>query len=834
MSRRRHPPLLLPFAIVLAILAALPVLGDVRYFSLPEERVTPGMRAELQARFPERAFRFLNGPWTLLEADGAPGSGTVNLPGSRHGGEGLRIERRLDLADLPLDRLELVLAHAHGTFSIFINDSLIATDTCYFGDLRISLPAPLLQPDGVRLGLSIAPLPLRTRDLPAFTPVAMPRLQSGILRGLYLAVRPRHRLDLSGLRMAPTGMHRSPHGEIRVDGPALSPGAAIRLRYLGDDQLQSEATLSIADGVAALPPWPDSDADSSRSWGLAAELVDSAGTVLDRVNIPVARQRVELRDNILYRGGAATPVRGVNYVYQTPEGAQLFDEDLAARDLADIAARGFTAIRVILNPLPERFYQLCDDLGLQVFQDLPFVYFGHRTETFRRRFPHWRQAYEQVAELASRHGSLSAIGLAYAINGASPLQRRLLASVRGTLGDAPLPTYVSTLLPAAELRGLADIQIVEMIERSQPTRNWQKLLDHLQGAPFMPSGFVPAMAVRLDTLRAGAPTDPVATLHELLEQDQLPGTVPGFFMHTYADYYLHLPSIQYGHSDDPRLSATGLVDAWRKPRAAADGAPYDVFGDDGGGQGFLYVFIGLLNLILLLLTLNRYRVFRHNVAYSIRKPHGFFVNLQERISIPYKESFFLLVVISLNGALISSSAAYFYRTNLMFDYLVSLFVFIPVLKERVVAIVWDPALFLAAGSIAIILIFYLMGLLTKLFSLTGRSRVLFRQALAASVWSASPFVLLVPLGIVMYRLLLMMKSYWIPVGALLYFHAWLYLRWINGTRVLTDRLYSRVFLVMTVLLCLAAAAAAFGVERFFPVWEHLLYVKAVLTYHAAG
>jgi hypothetical protein len=105
-----------------------------------------------------------------------------------------------------------------------------------------------------------------------------------------------------------------------------------------------------------------------------------------------------------------------------------------------------------------------------------------------------------------------------------------------------------------------------------------------------------------------------------------------------------------------------------------------------------------------------------------------------------------------------------------------------------------------------------------------------RQALAASIWSAAPFAILLPLGIFMYHILLTMKSYWILFGVLLYFHVWAYFRWINGTRVLTDRLYFRVFLLFTFLILAAGAAIAYFYNKNYNVLEHLQFVYHLYSF----
>ncbi|MCB0300526.1 MAG: hypothetical protein KDE52_10760, partial [Calditrichaeota bacterium] len=272
------------------------------------------------------------------------------------------------------------------------------------------------------------------------------------------------------------------------------------------------------------------------------------------------------------------------------------------------------------------------------------------------------------------------------------------------------------------------------------------------------------------------------------------------------------------------------LDELRRRQEFATSSPVGIIREDQGSHSFLYIIIGFMNIFVFLITYRRYKVFRQSVAHSIKKPHGFFINLQERIIIPYKQSLFILVVLALNGALVYSAFLYFYRNHLLADYLLSLIFFTPWLKDWAIRMVWDQTFSIIVSTVSIVLFFYMLALFIKLFSFFGRSRVLFNQALAVTIWAASPFVFLLPLGVFIYSMLLMMKSYWIIIGVLLYFHVWVYLRWVNGARVLTDKLYGRVFLAITFVLLILAGAFGYFYESYYHVLQHGEYLKALKVF----
>jgi hypothetical protein len=671
----------------------------------------------------------------------------------------------------------------------------------------------------------------------------MPRIDTGILNTIYLVISPP--LHIAAIDVVPQVSDSliKLHGSISFNRP-VSPGATYQVQVVygsAEQIILQENFPLIAQSILELPlpQWP---AQEPRFWSpddpvpyWVEVTLDSAGQVLDQVRQPLAIRSIRKEKEKFFVNGQRYYINGVNYVYQNTEGSELFDPELARKDLEDIKSRGFNAIRVILHPLPEQFYQICDEVGLLCFQDLPFILFPTGEITNRRNtVQRWQEYYQYVTLLAERYNSIAGIGLAFYFDGRSPLhQKRLKNLIKRFVSSRTVPIYASTLVPSTEIFEVVDFQIIDIIRRNKIELEFQKTYDAFEKRLFLPSAYSKAFSYRLDSTTVTEDIRQINDFYNKLTLNKLPGDIEGHFIQAYNDYYLQLPSLQNGTEGIFFYNKVGLVDIKRQTRDISKSpqaddllSPPDIgmVYEGKATHSFLYILIGFLNIVLFLISYKRYRVFRQNLSYSIRKPHGFFVNLQERITIPNKQSFFLLLVISVNGAIVYSSLAHFYRNNLIFDYLLSLFFYTPWLKTIISRTIWDQPLFLIAGTFTIILFFYVLAFIIKIFSLFSEGRVLLTQALAASIWSAAPFVILLPLGIFMYHILLTMKSYWILFGVLLYFHVWGYFRWINGMRVLTDRLYFRVFALFTFLILIAGATIAYFYNETHNVLEHLQFV----------
>lgn len=865
-----------PVFCLLALLALASALAaqEIVVYSLPQEKADAGLKERLDWEIPSRQWIPLNGLWRLKHPETGEAVGSVHLPCTFRGAERLVFEKKFDLERKAGCRYELHLGPTSGRVRVWLNDSLVYRDSKDHYPVSITLPYELLHGGQNTLAVSVRPGNRRFSDLPGFLPVNMPRLDTGILTPIYLEIKPPLCVETIRASVNPGDSLLIPRGSVSFNRPIPAGGQfRVRIGYLFSDSsgIASPQTLlsqelpvkDQAISEMALPAWPLqplqpwSPEQPRRYWIEVS--IDSAGQALDLLRRPLAIRAVHAENREFFWNREHRIVKGINYVYQNSEGSQLFDPELARKDLQDIKRRGFDAVRVILHPLPEAFYRLCDEVGLLCFQDLPISLLPARiletspeagspgaegmVSQSRKTLQRWQEHYQYLTALAERYNSLAAIGVAFSLDGESPLQRQRLRILLDRLGGTrPLPRYVSSLVPlparpndpaGQEIAGLLDFQIVEIVQRNEIEAEFQKVYAALEKQLFFPSAYSKALTYRIDSTTVTFDLLQIHDFYDKLTRNKLPGEFEGHFIPTYNDFYLELPSVQNGLKGEFEYNRVGLVDIKRQARDISPPSQTEhIFSppeigmvyEEKAARSFLYILIGFLNVVLFLISYNRYRVFRQNLAYSIRKPHGFFVNLQERISLPFKQSFFLLMAISLNGAIIYSSVAYFFRSNLLFDYLLSLIFYVPSQKQLAAHLVWNQPVFLVAVTVAIILIFYLLALAIKVLSLLGANRVRFNQALTATIWSASPFAILLPLGIFMYSILLTMKSYWILSGVLLYFHVWVYFRWINALRVLTDRLYFRVLLGFTVLFLLALGGAAYLYNQHYNAREHLQFV----------
>lgn len=817
--------------------------SEVTFYSLPEEQANQQLDELLTWQIPLRQWIPLNGAWQVLALTSRKDLGEVRLPFTFQGADGFVFERNFDLKKREAGSYRLHLGQLNGRVKVFVNESLLYQRENDYQAADVPVADSLLRDGQNHLRIILETESRHPGRLPRFTPVNMPRLSTGVLEPLYLEIRPRPALDfpeahavwadsqwqvqarLTASNLLPAG------GRYRVTVTLRSPQGILETATIDAGTPGAAPWDLLLKPTHPLSPW---DENQPRQYWLEAQL-DSAGKAVDLLRRPIAVRSARIVRNRLQINQRMVAVNGINYVYQNREGSDVFDPELVRKDLEHIKELGFNAVRVVLRPLPESFYRMCDELGLLCFQDLPFVFWGISAEFFPTVFATWQRYYRMTAELAERYNCIVAIGLGYYPDCQSLLQQQELKSLAANLPPAALPRYASTLIPSANLGEIVDFQIAELVKRVDLDRQFEKMAGATGTLAYMPSAFSKAFSYRVDSTVVTLDLLQTNEVYHRVRAGHFPGEIAGHFIPTYSDFYLQLPSVQNGAYGDFSLNRVGLVDLQRRPREfpanpSEDNA--DLLTPEGlqpilesrATHSFIYIIASIINALVFLLFYKQFRPFRINLHYSIRKPHGFFTDLQERIIIPVKSSLFLLLIIAVNGAVVFSSLCYYFRDTLVLDYLLSLLFYSPTAKFWAARIVWDQPLFLWTATAAITVIFFGLALLIKIFSLFGNTRVFFNQALAVSIWSASPMVLLLPLGAFMYTALLMMKSYWILIGVLVYFHVWVYLRWVNGTRVLTGKLYGPVLVGSTFLFLLIVSLGGYLAQQYLYGWEHLQFI----------
>jgi hypothetical protein len=258
------------------------------------------------------------------------------------------------------------------------------------------------------------------------------------------------------------------------------------------------------------------------------------------------------------------------------------------------------------------------------------------------------------------------------------------------------------------------------------------------------------------------------------------------------------------NSGDPWMHSMGLVSYQREKRLAYE-AVRSVFrgekfvalpiGNYATSAPIIYVLTGLVVLIGGAYLYNANRRFRENLNRSVMNFYNFLSDVRDQRIVSTVQSTLLGIIVSVATAIVTSSILYHFRDNWVLDNVLSYVLVSDSLKESVVRLIRDPLKFIGIFSLAFFLLLLLTSALVFLLSALFKTRVYPFHAYSITMWSTPPLLILVPIGMILYRV---MESnvYVVPTLVLVtMLSGWVLLRLLKGISIMFDSYIIKVYVV---------------------------------------
>jgi hypothetical protein len=288
----------------------------------------------------------------------------------------------------------------------------------------------------------------------------------------------------------------------------------------------------------------------------------------------------------------------------------------------------------------------------------------------------------------------------------------------------------------------------------------------------------------------------------------------GRFVWSFNDWKGDRPSLTIV-TGNPWIHAMGLVSGTRDKRVAYD-AVRSVYqaekyaalpmGSYAPGAPLVYVLAGFVVLIIVAYVYNANRRFRENLNRSVLSSFNFFSDIRDQHLVPVLHSLFLGAVVSIASAIVVSTIAYHFRESNFLDILLSYVLVDDRVKEAVVRLVWDPVRWIAVASVLVFVKLAIISGVIYFLKVVLKTRIYFYHAYSVTVWSTAPLLILIPVGMILYRV--MEGSFYVIPSlvliALLLF--WVFLRMLKGTAIIYDIVPVKVYAAGFALLVVLVAA----------------------------
>lgn len=313
----------------------------------------------------------------------------------------------------------------------------------------------------------------------------------------------------------------------------------------------------------------------------------------------------------------------------------------------------------------------------------------------------------------------------------------------------------------------------------------------------------------------------------------------GNIISSFNDYLLENPFL-ITNNDDLYLSTTGLVSRKRESRLSyetiqsiftKEKSPLLSAGNYNEKAPISFIIIGVLIAIILLLMLNRFRRFREYLIRSISRPYNFYSDIRDQRIMSTFQTFILGFVISVTLGIFLSNLLFFFRNDIMAQYILDLILPLKSLQELVFKLTWMPEIFMLSLSSMFFIFIFLIAIFLRIIGFILKSRIFYGDTITITIWAGVPFIFILPVAIVINKILFLNPaSIWLVFFAFLIISFWVLLRLFKATSVVFDKFRWQIYSIGLITLLVFVLVPLSYYQFRFSVFDYVDYAVKVLFY----
>jgi hypothetical protein len=796
-----------------------------------------------------RSIISLNGSWSVYSAEEKEvKKTTVSVPSVFKGDAGLIFERSFNLTKEQVsdNRIKIFFLGLNYYADIMVNNIVIYRHRGGAYPFIVELPRDILNAEqsnilDVKLSYSLNSentIPVKQRFL-------FPGSYGGIIRDIYLHLIPNisitetgfsYNLDLKlnkvllsintkvenrDFRIIPDSLYTPEDFEISVTvyEPGRSDFVKSKARTF---QLNRNEEKHFSSSIALSSPllWTPG---SPQSYYIEISLT-RGDEIIDMVRREQSIYFLSSRDDNIMLNNQKFDLKGVTYVPSFGEYGNLATLSQMEEDIELIAAAGFNSVRFVKS-VPHPYYlRLCEKYGLLSFLEIPVNYIPSALSSDPDFIDISKDYLSGFIKGYKEFWKFSAIGL-----GSSYLpdleEHRLLINQLNSIAkrETGLLTYASFAGRDFSLKNNIDLYGIEIAGSSinKDTIGLNLLLEQLgRGKVFISEAtyFVNAgnTSGYVNNYSYEAQAKYFDDFLDIFSKDY----TAGYFINSMFDYRGDFASFISGYNEN-NIYRIGLVGEDRK----TDHLSYKVvksklrnservtipIGNKQESAPMAFVLIGIALALIIGILVNSGRKFREDASRALLRPYNFFSDIRDQRIISSYQSAVMAIVIAVVIGLTGSSFLFFHRNDIVFEKIILSFGSTS-LMGMICNLAWNPFITVIWLSISFCVLLLVMISVVKISSLFVKSRVYFNSICYAVVWALLPFVLLIPVGIILYRVLEanVVNTYvYVMLG---FFALWVFYRLMKGIYVIFDVASGSVYLYSIVIVVIALAGVVLYYE----------------------
>jgi len=786
-----------------------------------------------------RNIILLNGKWKVYPANGdAQKKVTINVPSVFEGEGEFVFEKNFELSEreIKTNSFDLVFLGLNYQADISINNIIIYRHTGGEFPFTIDLPRDILISDSTNL-LSVKLLyKLDSKStIPLMQRFLFGRNYGGIIHDVYIYKKPS--LNISNF-------------EIQSEVNPSKRKAIIKLNsVVVDNEIMEtfQATDSVVNlSLKAFIISPDSISTSEieqysfglkrnkekeinqsvvirnpvlwspenpRSYKIRMELWKE-DILVDVLKRTVALYSLEVTDSSFMLNGKNFKLEGVTYTPEFSSYGDLVNYKKFDDDIRLIKETGFNAVR-IAKIVPHPYYlSLCEKYGLLVFIEIPIGMLPKKISSDQNFVERCKYFITNYFRAYQKYSAVAAVGLGSSFLTSIDSHRSLLINLGGLVKDntdwITFATFGNLEITAVENIDLYGLALLNELPEDRLSEIKQLENNIGVGRVFISEATYTVNKGNSDGYVNKFSYEAQAKFFSDLIDYSSNNSTPGFFINSLTDISGDYSSLLSGYTPD-NIYNIGLVGEDRTTNRIGYKVVYSKlnntekitipigsFKDDAP---MVFIIIGLVLALLMGVLVNSGKKFRDDASRALLRPYNYYADIRDQRIMSAFHTSFLGVIIVIVMALILSNLLFYFKISIVFEKLLLSFGS-PLLIRIVNYLCWNPLNAIIWISIFGILFMLLSILLIKLASLFIKNRVYLSSIFFTSIWAFLPMVFLIPLGIVLYRVLIadIVNIYiYASLFALLF---WVLYRLLKGIYVIFDAspgsvyFYSSLFILV--------------------------------------
>jgi hypothetical protein len=464
-------------------------------------------------------------------------------------------------------------------------------------------------------------------------------------------------------------------------------------------------------------------------------------------------------------------INGINYYEQSPNYASAITYKEIEKDLLLIKDNGFNCIRIPGKPAHPYLIDACNRIGLFLMEEIPF----NNVPGALISSPEYRKsAYEYAESMIKRdreNPCIIAWGIGNNFDANEESSQKYIVGIREiiTKADSRPVYYTTTNLNEDKCTDLVDMKGLNVL--SSNLDEIEKISEKIKNTDLSKTAlFISHFGVAVDNENRNGYYDKHSVDYQakLLSEfyNKIPKNLAATVISSFADWHTERP-LNHSLTSDKYLKTDGLFDFYRNPKLSSlyvkkilyrqslskltEGSAPSYLRD----KSFIPVLVGIIISLLFAFFYTRAPRFKESVIKSfsmLLRSGNFFIHVKENNLITglYNNLFGFVAVSGL--AIYFSSLFYLYKENPVWDLILgnifnsdsTKIFFGNSLNNPVISIIF----LIITGIISIFLVFVVINIISLIIG----NRLKLKSVFTVAIWSLYPFLIFLPIGVVIYKL----------------------------------------------------------------------------------